>query len=388
MRAMKKIVILCATGIRNAGDEAILAALLDKFSSERYERTVISFDPEYTEELHGVRAVGFGDSECRPVIAECDLFIMGGGGLLQDETTVFNVGRWLWKLRLAIKLKKKTYLYANSIGPLNYRLNKWFVKSMLNQVDLISLRDELSKELLIKIGVEESRIKVTADPVFGLSEKEQAKFFVPEIEGLQEPYVLFSLRHWYDTHPLIPVKICTKYNLRSRANKEKYTHLVEELAKFVRYLNDEKNLKVVFLSFCHKRDSLIANDVLTKVGDERNLVIDDLELIPYGTFGLIEKAEFVVGMRLHAIIFSILLRKKFISLVYSEKVKGLLELGGLSQLGIHVDTFKSKEAEQLVMEFIYGDRSAEVEKKISAFLKESRCKEDNNHLLGEKLLEN
>ena len=384
---MKKIVILCASGIRNAGDEAILAALLDKFSSERYKRTVISLDPQYTEKIHGVKAVGFGDSECRPVIADCDLFIMGGGGLLQDETTIFNVGRWLWKLRLAIKLKKKTYLYANSIGPINYRLNSWFVKSILNKVDLISLRDELSKELLIRIGVDESRIKVTADPVFGLSDKEQAKFFVPQIKGLEKPYVLFCLRHWYDTHPLIPVRICTKYNLRSRANKDKYDRLVEELAKFIQYLNEERNLKVVFLSFCHKRDSLIANDVLARVNNERNLVVDELELIPYGTFGLIDKAQFVVGMRLHAIIFSILLRKKFLSLVYSEKVKGLLEVGGLSQLGLHVDQFKSSEAEQLVDEFMYGEQSDHIVQKIASFLDDSRQKEANNYLLGEKLLE-
>ena len=119
------MVIQCCSGIRNSGDEAILETLVRQYREE-WDITVISRDPSYTTEMHkAVKTCGDHRSCCHAV-RSCDVFLLGGGGLLQDETTVYNVARWLRYLRLAIRMKKLTVIYANSVGPLNWKINRFW----------------------------------------------------------------------------------------------------------------------------------------------------------------------------------------------------------------------------------------------------------------------
>ena len=59
-------------------------------------------------------------------------------------------------------------LDANGIELILRKRNKIHVKKVLNKVDLITLRDKSSVELLKNMGVNKSVIKVTADAVFSL----------------------------------------------------------------------------------------------------------------------------------------------------------------------------------------------------------------------------
>lgn len=59
-------------------------------------------------------------------------------------------------------------LYANGIGPLHSARNKARARSVLNKVDLITLRDMASYDELAGLGVNKPVIKVTADPAFRL----------------------------------------------------------------------------------------------------------------------------------------------------------------------------------------------------------------------------
>ena len=43
---MQKIVISCASGFKNSGDEAILQAILENINKDHYDITVISFNDE------------------------------------------------------------------------------------------------------------------------------------------------------------------------------------------------------------------------------------------------------------------------------------------------------------------------------------------------------
>ena len=389
---MKRIVVLCATGLKNAGDEALLASLLSKFSCRRYRITAISFDPEYTKMHHRIEAVGFGGKKWREAVHACDLFIMGGGGLLQDETTVFNVYRWISKLRYAIKKKKRTLLYANSIGPLTYRLNRILVKETLKRVNHISLRDSISKDILLDLGIDSSKITITMDPVLGLNIP-IPKIKVVDREKIKGKYVAVSLRHWYDTHPVIPVRLCTKYNIRTKKNRDNYERFVKEFADLVEGINRVMGLPVIFVSFCHGRDSQIAQDILQSVTSadsnfiDSNLIVDNLDYIHEGIIELLRNAEFVVGMRLHAVIFSMLAQTKFISLVYSSKVKGFLKLSGLERLGIDVDDFTSEKVMQLIEKYMIGSDSIKVEKDIASFGDAAKSKEQKNFKIAESLLE-
>lgn len=343
---MKKIVISCASGLKNSGDEAILQSILENIDLSTCSVKVISFDPEYTSKVHQVDAIHHFDRKnklWKKAILDCDLFIMGGGGLLQDETTVYNVSFWLKKLKFAINNGKKTYVFANSLGPVNYKFNHHKIIKVLKDATFISVRDKQSFDYLKKNQI--NQVELTSDPVFALHLLED-NFSNRMIEKykISDKYVVISLRHWFDTIPLIPVKVCVKFNLKTRDNQEKYENYRDSFEKYVRFLNEKYGFQVVFVPMCSRRDEKIANEILSPITNFKNISIED-ELAPLEIIELIKGSQFVLGMRLHALIYAIRVGKPFIALIYSSKVRGILDLADLSEYGIEI---KNLNIEQLI----------------------------------------
>ncbi|OQY39670.1 hypothetical protein B6228_02860, partial [Candidatus Atribacteria bacterium 4572_76] len=105
-------------------------------------------------------------------LRDTDLFISGGGGLLQDSTGKgWSILYYLGLILAAKIVKVPVMIYAQGIGPVNKQANKKLMKWILNKVDLITVRDNSSKELLENLGVVQPSIHVNSDPVFLLKEK-------------------------------------------------------------------------------------------------------------------------------------------------------------------------------------------------------------------------
>lgn len=350
----KKMVIHCASGMENSGDEAILQVLLRRYTPD-FGVTVISLDPEKTLALHGamgIRALGERDAACRQAIAECDVFILGGGGLLQDKTTIFNPSRWLAKLRLAQRMGKTTCLYANSVGELRFGINRRMAARALKKVHLITLRDALSAELLERLGV--AGAQVTADPAFSLeppTPEEQAA--ARQKYDLPREYVCIAIRHWYDTNAVIPVKIATRLGLRSRKNARQYARYTSVMAEITQRINDELGLPAVFLSMCRGRDAGVARDILAKLPQNLgNFTIDEPSMTPQDALAVIGQSKLLLGMRLHSLIYAADLGVPMVPIVYQDKVAGLAQMLGAE--AVHVDTMDADALWRLVQPALDG----------------------------------
>lgn len=350
----RKMVIHCASGMENSGDEAILQVLLRRYTPD-FEITVISLCPEKTLALHGhlgIRALGEREKACRQAIADCDVFILGGSGLLQDKTTIFNPSRWLAKLRLAQRMGKKTCLYANSVGELRFGINRRMAARALKKVHLITLRDALSAELLERLGVDGAQ--VTADPAFSLeppTPEEQAA--ARQKYDLPEKYVCIAIRHWYDTNAVIPVKIATRLGLRSKKNAARYARYIGVMAEVTRRINDELGLPAVFLSMCRGRDAGVARDILAKLPQNLgNFVIDDPAMTPQEAMAVIGQSKLLLGMRLHSLIYAADLGIPMAPIVYQDKVAGLAQMLGAE--AVHVDTMDADALWRLVQPALDG----------------------------------
>lgn len=350
----RKMVIHCASGMENSGDEAILQVLLRRYAPE-FEIAVISLCPEKTLALHGamgIRALGERDAACRQAIAECDVFILGGGGLLQDKTTIFNPSRWLAKLRLAQRMGKTTCLYANSVGELRFGINRRMAARALKKVHLITLRDTLSAELLERLGV--AGAQVTADPAFSLeppTPEEQAA--ARQKYDLPREYVCIAIRHWYDTNAVIPVKIATRLGLRSRRNARQYARYTSVMAEITQRINDELGLPAVFLSMCRGRDAGVARDILAKLPQNLgNFTIDEPSMTPQDALAVIGQSKLLLGMRLHSLIYAADLGVPMVPIVYQDKVAGLAQM--LSAEAVHVDTMDADALWRLVQPALDG----------------------------------
>ena len=334
----KKIVIHCATGIENSGDEAILMLLLQRYAIE-FDVTVISLNPKNTLAMINdipIRIIHNKSHQCKSAIKECDIFILGGGGLLQDKTTLYNVWRWLDKLKIALKYNKKTCIYANSIGELKYSINRKRVQKYLRKANLIMLRDEISAQLLREMGIVDN-VFVTADPVFSYTvpteteiQKEMANRILPD------RYICLCVRHWFDTYPLIPVNIVSKLGLRSNKYKDKYEQYICMLSNTVKTINNEIGLPVIFLSFCHERDTKVAQEVLTRVNTGlKNHIVDEQYMRPETYMAIISASEALVGMRLHSLIYAINMHVPAVAMVYQDKVAGVVEQTNLCMVDVN-----------------------------------------------------
>ena len=113
--------ILCGYyGKGNGGDEALLASLLQMLPNN-IQPYVLSGNPSETEKRYGVKA---GDRlntfTILSAMRRSDIFIWGGGSLIQDATSIASPFYYSGLMGLAQKMGLKTIAWAQGIGPLNH----------------------------------------------------------------------------------------------------------------------------------------------------------------------------------------------------------------------------------------------------------------------------
>lgn len=99
------------------------------------------------------------------------------------------------------KIGMKTMIYANGIGPLNKKGNRKLTKTVVNQVDVITLREELSYKEIQNLDIEKPQILLTADPAVTIEaerEEEIDEILLKENINPNEKLIGFSVRKWSD----------------------------------------------------------------------------------------------------------------------------------------------------------------------------------------------
>jgi polysaccharide pyruvyl transferase CsaB len=171
---VKRLLLSGYYGYGNAGDEAVLAGLVAGFraadTAGDLELTALSGAVAETRRAHGIGAADrYRPTALLPAIARCDLFLSGGGSLLQDVSSTHSIFYYLGVVKMAQMLGKKTMFIAQGIGPLHLPRSRKLVAAVANKLDTITVRDPQSAQLLREIGVTRPPIEVTADPALLLS---------------------------------------------------------------------------------------------------------------------------------------------------------------------------------------------------------------------------
>ena len=158
-------------GFDNAGDEALLSAITSSIRkiTPQADFVVFSGSPARTTARHAIRAVNYLDPwAVGRELNRCDLLISGGGSIFQDVTSWRSLPYYIAVVALAKLLGKTVVFYAQGVGPIQRSISKFLMRLVANRVDLITVRDEKSKQLLLDLGVTLPPLRVTADPVFSL----------------------------------------------------------------------------------------------------------------------------------------------------------------------------------------------------------------------------
>ena len=306
-----KFVISGYFGFQNIGDEAILAAMIERLTevAQGSEIVVLSKDPILTKKLYNVSAVNRNDIlGISRELRDADLFISGGGSLLQDVTSSRSVPYYLGLVTLAKAMKKPVFFYAQGIGPLNLEFSRFLVKTVGNLADTITVRDVASLALLKSIGVTKPEMHVVADPVFGLKPcygRGKGRDFLQacEIPTEGRPLVIVSVRPWLAVPGYIQA-------VASACDDLVKTH----------------GAVIVYVPF-HKAQDAPVCQACIEVMQERAYMWD-CSASPGEIMSLMEDADFAIGMRYHALVFAVATATPFVALSYDPKVDGLLSIVG------------------------------------------------------------
>ncbi|RDI96259.1 polysaccharide pyruvyl transferase CsaB [Meiothermus sp. QL-1] len=152
-------------GFKNAGDEAILEAMVQEIKARGHQAVVFSSNPSETAERYGVEAV----QRTHPLrvwqaLGRVDLLLSGGGGLLQDKTSRLSLWYYLSIIALARRRGKPVYVFNQSLGPLS-PWGEQRVRRALRGVPCF-LRDETSLSYARRLGLE---AHLGADPALLLT---------------------------------------------------------------------------------------------------------------------------------------------------------------------------------------------------------------------------
>ncbi|MGB9793322.1 MAG: polysaccharide pyruvyl transferase family protein, partial [Thermacetogeniaceae bacterium] len=169
---MLRVAVSGYYGFDNTGDEAILMAMVStlKALAQNVEITVFSRSPKETSRAYGVKAVNrWNPFAVGWTLLRSDILLSGGGGLLQDVTGVRSIVYYLAVVAMAKLLGKTVVYYAQGVGPVRTRFGRWLTRLISNRVDLITVRDQASRDDLLAMGVNRPPLVVTADPVLAMS---------------------------------------------------------------------------------------------------------------------------------------------------------------------------------------------------------------------------
>ena len=300
---MSKILISGYYGFSNAGDEAMLTAIIEALRAERrdIEITVMSGKPEITAEKHRVNSIHrFHPLQILKEMLRTDLLLSGGGSLLQDVTSRRSILYYLSILMLAKLLGKKVMLYAQGIGPINSSISRILTKYVCRKADLITVRDDGSYEELMEMGLSTDKVLVTADAVFSLlaDHKDIGRKILQE-NGLNgnKPIIGIAVRHWQGEQRFIRVFAEAAFRLRK-----------------------QYDAYIVFVPLQFAADTKIAQDVANLMEDRKDTIILKEGYTTEEYVSLISNLDFLIGMRLHALVFSALAGVPFLAVSYDPKV--------------------------------------------------------------------
>jgi polysaccharide pyruvyl transferase CsaB len=293
-------------GFNNSGDDAILLAIIDNLRKIKKDLriVVLSKNPEDTAANYGVDSINrFNLFKVISTMKKTRLFLNGGGTLITDITSTRSLMYYLATIYLAKVNGLKVMLYANGIGPVSRSLNRYFTSKIINLVDVITLREEASGLELKALGVTKPEIIVTADPALGLEPADNVEtesILSKEKISTDKPLIGFFIRKW--------------------VGYDKYSQIVAEAAD---YIEENYNSKAVFIPLHFPSDLSIAEDIASKMKHDPFILRDMYSVDKL--LGIMKRLDLVLGMRLHALIYSVSISVPLIGLIYDPKVQGFLE---------------------------------------------------------------
>ena len=331
-------------GYRNIGDDSLLHAIVNNLKDIKPDIRIIALskNPKETEEKYGIKSINrFNLFKINSAMKTSRLLISGGGSLVQDVTSTKSLVYYLKIISMAHKNGMITMVYANGIGPVNNEKNRARAAEVLKDVDVITLRDEISFGELESLGVPTDNVTVTADPAYSIIPADGELLKICEENGIDrdEKYFLVSVREWEKNAP----------------------DFEQTIVRFCEYVNARYGYTPVFVPMHKKFDFGICSRIRRSLDFKTVLIKKKINAAQLMI--LAESAQLVLGMRLHLLIYALNVGTPIIGLSYDPKVDSVIKSHS-KNFSFDVSELDAKKL-MLAADFIAENRKSIVENNLA-----------------------
>lgn len=294
-----RVTVAAWIGSANAGDELIFAALRHKLLARGTHVTAITTSPDRS--TGDVATVGhLAPAAVIGAIRSNDALVLGGGGLLQDHTSAFNLPYHLSRLAVARATGTPRAVVGVGAGPLHTAVGRVQVRGALRGVTAISVRDRGSVEVLRRAGVDD--VRLAADLALSL----------PSPQVAVEDRICACLRPWRAARGHLPVGVRTRTDVTSDA-------MVDWLARGLDDAAARLGLPVRLVSMQRGWDDLLHRRVADRMRTDVTMLSPPTDHV----LDVIAASRVVVAMRYHAAIAAVLAGRPATLIGYDPKLAGI-----------------------------------------------------------------
>lgn len=310
---------------KNVGDQAILIGItgLIKKCIPTARFFVPCSNPEFVRQEHGFCSWSPRRRLVKVLLtlARSDLFIIGGGTPFYDN---YKHMLYCAVLVLVAKLfRTPIMVYAVSSQEIKSRLTGCLTKFVLNNANIVSVRESLTAERMRGLGFRKE-INVTADPavsVSAISTQELEKIFKEEnLNNLQKPLIgicphFFSVEDSYRVH---------HYRRFPDEVIQNYKKVMAQIADYVTSIGTA--IFIPMHALMPDSDLELSIEILKMMKYASKVKLIARQYRPREICGIFSRLDLVIGVRLHSLVMAATANTPVISVSYAPKVKGFINL--------------------------------------------------------------
>jgi polysaccharide pyruvyl transferase CsaB len=296
-----RVLVSAWIGSTNLGDELVFAGLRRLLAARDAAVAAVTVDPVGTARAHGVATIDHRDPlRLWSQLASTDVLVLGGGGLLQDATSPFNVPYHLARPLIGHLRGVPWAAVGLGAGPLRGVIARRAARFLRTAV-AVTVRHDGANHVLTGCGVDD--VGTAADLAFAL----------PARQPVPADVVTVSLRPWAG-------QFASRRPVASgRLADATPDWFVDEAAAALDAISQATGLRIRFVPLQTDRDAVFAQRVANRMHEPHEQVVPSLSSVVDD----IGAGRVVVAMRYHAAVAAVLSGRPVVSLSYSPKTDRL-----------------------------------------------------------------
>ena len=317
-----KVLILGGYGVRNVGDEAILAGLIRQLPPDVLVK-VVSQTPRETSEMHRIDSVS--PLGAVRALLHCDALIVGGGGIFSGH--MGPLGSLIPVFSLLAKLRGvRVAFHGVGVYPSTPKWVQWSLRALAPRLVSFTVRDRASVSTLKSWGIKSQQIS-------------DLSTFLPPASSDRGAQILQSIG--------LKTGIPTVGMCLTAAESHLQAFLLSAIPKLIEAMPD---IQFCFVPMSHHPSAPRHNDLL--LAQRIRAVAPHLAILetwhdPSEVLALFNCFDVVVCMRYHSLLFAQRAGAAIVPIPYAKKCESWMEENFIAPMGLSCEALVDRVNQEM-----------------------------------------